>query len=385
MMKKKVLIGVGWAVALITALVVIRITNIEQRASNAEVLEETVDPVVSQASRQPDVEDIRRDGGDTGQGLQEAGTTEGRTGKFNSLELSDPVKSLSGLDGKEHNYPELMQAIAALGYNLSAADVAALREMLMFPNSRFPKMRPIEVNAVKNDVLDMLLRQKELSEGLGLQMVGMAENSANDPVWRDYCVQFMEPFYERASGKLAAKNAKNYEKEDSETSVSSSAAGGEKLSDELTAVHDAMFSALDERSATIAGTALIGLELLSRSHEEFDRERIVKKAIEMALDERASSSVRLTALRLPAVVENKGLSNTEQGTSNVEVAKTARTLAQTGETVLLRSAAIVTLGEVGSAEDRELLESFTFAENKQIAEASRLALKKMDARELDKN
>jgi len=47
----------------------------------------------------------------------------------------------------------------------------------------------------------------------------------------------------------------------------------------------------------------------------------------------------------------------------------------------MRSAAIVTLGEVGSEVDRELLESFAMDGNRQIAEAARLALAKLDAPE----
>ncbi|MDF7802198.1 hypothetical protein P4C99_22195, partial [Pontiellaceae bacterium B1224] len=136
-----------------------------------------------------------------------------------------------------------------------------------------------------------------------------------------------------------------------------------------------MFQALEERDSTIAGTSLIGLELLSRTHDEFDREVIVNKASEIAADEAASSASRMTALRLSA-----GMSNNEQGVSNVEVAETARSLAQTGETVLLRSAAIVTLGEVGTSDDRELLESYLLADNRQIAGAAKMALDKMDAR-----
>ena len=50
-----------------------------------------------------------------------------------------------------------------------------------------------------------------------------------------------------------------------------------------------------------------------------------------------------------------------------------------GETVLLRSSAIVTLGEIGSPADRELLESYVLAENRQIAAAAKMALTKMDA------
>ena len=57
-------------------------------------------------------------------------------------------------------------------------------------------------------------------------------------------------------------------------------------------------------------------------------------------------------------------------------------MAQTGETMLMRSAAVVTLGETGGPEDRELIESFTFDNDRQIAAAAKLALEKMDARGL---
>jgi hypothetical protein len=287
-------------------------------------------------------------------------------------ELSEAVKTLLGLDGKEHNYPELLAAIRMLGKDLSAADVAALRELLTFPNDRFPKMRPIEVNAVKNDVLDRLLKQTELSEGLGLQMAEMASDSGNDPVWRDYCIQFMAPFYERAVTErgLTTKGTKDTKNNNpSQKSLEQKSVSSVKSVDELSAVREAMFSSLNKRSETLAGTALIGLELLSRTHDEFDREEILKKSVEIAADESASSAARLTALRMVAMTENS-----ESG------AAAARSLAQTGETVLLRSAAITTLGEVGSSRDRELLDTFALSENKQIAAAARMAIQKMEAR-----
>ncbi|MCF7818302.1 MAG: HEAT repeat domain-containing protein [Kiritimatiellales bacterium] len=286
--------------------------------------------------------------------------------------LSTPVKALIGKDGKLHNYPELLAAINELGYEIASADVATLMEMLNFPNDRFPEgMRPIEINAVKNDVLDKLLRQKSLPEGLGLQMVEMARNAENDPVWRDYCVQFMEPFYDRAVSEInsTTESAEERGGETSATSASSSAAGGENAFDELTAIHNAMFAALDERGSTLAGTALIGLENLSRTHDEFDRKIIIAKAAEIASDEMASTESRMTALRLAAMCEG-----------NEGAVGAARSLAQTGETVLLRSAAIVTLGEIGTPDDRELLESYLLDGNKQIADAAQMALAKMDSR-----
>lgn len=131
----------------------------------------------------------------------------GQTGTSAPLDISDAVKALVGLDGKKHNYPSLLAAINKLDYEISAVDVAALMEMLNFPNDRFPeKMRSIEVNAVKNDVLDKLLRQKELPKGLGLQMVEMADNPENDPVWRDYCTQFLPVAWERIDAEYRISN-----------------------------------------------------------------------------------------------------------------------------------------------------------------------------------
>ncbi|MBN2704302.1 MAG: hypothetical protein JXR23_08835 [Pontiellaceae bacterium] len=132
-----------------------------------------------------------------------------------------------------------------------------------------------------------------------------------------------------------------------------------------------MFAALDARDETIAGTALIGLELLSRSHSEFDRDMILDKASQIAANESVSNESRLTALRMSALTGG-----------DKTTADTPRLLAQTGETMLMRSAAVVTLGETGSTEDRELLESYTLSEDRQLAGAAELALEKMDARNL---
>ncbi len=307
---------------------------------------------------------------------------------YSAENLSDAVKALLGLAGEKQNYNSLEDAIAKLSKDLSADDVAALRDMLTWPNDKFPEgMRPIEINAVKNDMLDRLLRQNSLPEGIGLQMVEMASNPENDPVWRDYCVQFMSPFYERSATErvLTTESSEEHNGMASNTSESSSAAGGENEVDELAAVREAMFAALDERDSTIAGTSLIGLELLSRTHDEFDRESIVSSALDIASDESAASASRMTALRLAAGLTTQpspaATAGKQEDTEYAEnTASTARLLAQTGETVLLRSAAIVTLGETGSATDRELLESYTMSEDKQIAHAAHLALQKMDAR-----
>ncbi|MBN2685380.1 MAG: hypothetical protein JXR40_08885 [Pontiellaceae bacterium] len=275
--------------------------------------------------------------------------------------LSAPVLALLGLDGKLHDYNSMLSAIAMLPKgNIAAADVAALRDMLTWPNDQFPEgMREIEINSIKNDVLDRLLRQKELPEALGYQLVDMFADTESDPVWRDYCVQLMSPLYERLTTEYT-EYTEGQESNQSEESV-----------DELNAVRETMFAALDEREGAISGTALIGVELLSRTHGEFDRDMILDKASKIAANEAVSNESRLTALRLTSVAG-----------ADESTADTARNLAQTGEAAYLRSAAIVTLGETGTPEDRELLESFTFDDDRQIAAAAELALQKMDARDL---
>ncbi|MBN2704301.1 MAG: hypothetical protein JXR23_08830 [Pontiellaceae bacterium] len=149
---------------------------------------------------------------------------------YSEEELSDPVLVLLGLDGKLHDYNSLLSAIAMLAKgNIAADDVAALRDMLTWPNDQFPEgMREIEINSIKNDVLDRLLRQKELPETMGYQLVDMFSDTESDPVWRDYCVQFMSPYYERAASELylTTEGTEAQRGLASNTSVSSSEAGG---------------------------------------------------------------------------------------------------------------------------------------------------------------
>jgi hypothetical protein len=332
--------------AIIGAVVAIAILVLVRMNQEHKTSEET--------TRQSVANEKRNSQGNSAAGILSRGSNSGQEFTYTEELLSDAVKALLGLDAKEHNYNSLKDAISELSNSLSADDVAALRTLLHWPNDQFPEqMRGIEVNAVKNDVLDRLLRQNTLPENMGEQMVEMASSSDNDPVWRDYCIQFMSPFYERVS-------AENREAGSSESEQSVA---------ERASVREAMFSALDEREGTLAGTSLIGLELLSRTHENFDRTAIIEAASEIAADESASAESRLTALRLSS------LTGADEST-----AQTARNLAQTGETVQLRSAAIVTLGEAGSDEDRELLESFATSDNRQIVMAAEMALKKMDAR-----
>ena len=306
-------------------------------------------------------------------------------------QLSAPVRALIN-PAEAGRYSELLADVHALNLELTQSDTEALMDLLTWPNERFPqKMRAVEINAIKNDILNKLLRQEILPEGIGSLLVEMAADSENDPVWRDYCIQFMQPYYERVAAESMEHGAGR-----SGGTQATATSGSEAVAppDDLGAVREAMFSALNERDGTLAGTSLIGLENLSRTHDEFDRNLIASSAVEIAADETASAESRLTALRLAADfttedtelrrgtqkanAENSESSSLAGGEYNSAVAEAARVLAQTGETVYLRSAAIVTLGQVGSADDRELIESYLLDDNRQIAMAAAMALEEMD-------
>ena len=257
-----------------------------------------------------------------------------------------PVTRLLVNPNKKVSYSSMQKAIQNLPKKLAPADVVALRHLLNQPTEAFPKrLRPIEVNSIKNDILDKLLRQKTLPSGIGQQLADMSKNRKNDPVWRDYSIQYMPQYYERATQDPSIRE------------------------EERTQIREALIAALDERDGTLAGTALIALELLSKKDQTFNRKIILETGVDIANDETASTSSRLTALRVTA----------KEGDPNA-IIDTARTLAQTGETVLLRSAALVTLGEIGNSNDQELIESYLQSDNKQIVAAAKIALTKLKKR-----
>lgn len=261
------------------------------------------------------------------------------------LVLSDAVKELLST-----NLPFAVRAgiIQKLSRDLSADDVAALRSFLNISASDYPNLKPIALNSLKNDILDVLLDQRQLPEGLGKQIAEMFNNPSADYMWREYCLQYMAPYIERQIKDGAVQNAG----QDDPRQI------------EMTAVTGALFSALDDRKEDLAGTALLGLDRLAKKHEQFERKAVMTKAVEIAGDTGASARCRLTAMRVASAEGVK------------DVLPIARELAQNGETDLLRSAAITTLGDFGTPEDIELLKTLSSFPNRQIASAAQAALKR---------
>ncbi len=273
--------------------------------------------------------------------------------RLGEVKPSPHVLVLIGASGDKSDYKTRAKALKELTRNLSEDDAVALTAFLEFRASENTELKPLYFNSLKNDALDTLLRQTDIQEGVGTHLARMVADEKHDEIWRDYCIQYMAPYYKE---RWSANDA---------------AAAGAEPDVEQEAIHAAYAEALTHTENTFAGTALLGMEDLSRTFPEFDKEAIGAKAEALVANDDACEAVRITSLSMAAMM----------GRTNA--LPSARMLAQTGETVTLRMAAVAALGSLGGTEDRELLASLQQDSEERIRKIAETALTKLDARKTD--
>ncbi len=287
--------------------------------------------------------------------------------ELEDLDISKPVRAVIGADGAAANRRERRDALQKLTRQLSPDDVAALRAFLHARFADQEELRLLSFNGIKNDALDVLLRQDELPEGLGGQLVEMYRDDQHDDVWRDYCVQYFAGYYERrwpSPGRRRgpAPLPKPGERQAVDPSP------GTLENPERQDIEAAYWEAVSEKDKTIAGTALMAIERLSRVRSEFDRDKIGAAAVDLASDDQCLEGSRITALRVCGLMGRK------------EVLPAARIVSQTGETTMLRMAAIATLGDLGEEHDIDLVETMAASSEKRIATVAESALQRLKKR-----
>jgi hypothetical protein len=223
------------------------------------------------------------------------------------------------------HYTARMAALQRLPQILSTNDATALVQWLTNPYDPACGLTSQEYNGLKNAAADLLLRQPEVPPAWVSSFATMFRDASYDPVWRDYCLQYLAIGQERVFGRTEPE------------AVTTQALALEVLRE-----------ATSQRTASFAGTALLGLQAIARRNPEvMPTSEVATLATAVAKDDRSSEPCRITALRVAAL----------QGAK--EVLPVARELAQTGETEMLRMVAIVSIGELGSAADQELLDALT--------------------------
>jgi len=229
------------------------------------------------------------------------------------------IKTLLGLPGVPADYRSRSAALRTLTCCLPADEIALLLTFLETPFSASQGLRPVELNSLKSDVLGVLLSQDQPVTNLGVRVVATYLNLAHDDIWRDYCLQYLADCYEAVPSETAPDTPR----------------------DKITTAY---WDAAAQSGKTFAGTALIGLETLSKKYPEIDREKVGLVAVALADDESTCEATRITALRLCGKMKR------------AEALESARIVAQTGKTIPLRMAAIATLGDLGELQDLEYLQ-----------------------------
>ena len=257
-----------------------------------------------------------------------------------------PMAVICGQVEGQRDYNTRALALRQLTRELHSNDVQVLRQFLDVRARDQSDMNERQFNSIKNEVLDALVRQDQMPEKLGMDLVRMYRDEKNDDVWRDYCLQFMTTYWNRM--QVMPENT-NWTAERPE-------------------LIKAYWDAISEKQGGIAGTALIGLELLSQKAPEFNRQEVEQAAVTLASDEACGPATRLTALRLCGQLGRQ------------EALAPARVLAQTADNVPLQMAAIATVGDLGGVQDAELLASLAGSTDKRIQTVAAAAQKKLAAR-----
>jgi len=256
--------------------------------------------------------------------------------------LSAPVESETAIPHRiapifgenGENYLVRLEAIRQLGRNLSDEETDALYDFL-HREAGEDALSADKLNALKNEVVNVLKRQRRHPGKLIRHLVELYRDKAQHPVWRDYCIQHLGTLFAAAQGE---------QKE---------------------AVTDILWSATDEKKSGMAGTALIALTN-NRDDLALDAQQIADKALAIAQDGTYSPAARMTAIQICAKLEDR------------RILPVARAIAQGSGSVALRASAIGAIGLVGGGSDVERIRRYARSSDIRLRTAAGVALERLE-------
>ncbi|MDT8392059.1 MAG: hypothetical protein RRC34_16275 [Lentisphaeria bacterium] len=244
------------------------------------------------------------------------------------------VLTLIVTPGATDAFPARLDAARRLGENLSPQTIHILCKFLDRPANR-DTIAPGELNALKNDVLDILVRQSRMPADLGYHLIKMCNDEGHDAVWRDYCIQFLRVCHQRA-----------------------------RTHKEQADIEKTLWAATD-KNWSISGTALISLELLK---DAVDQQKVVARGFAIASDDTFTTAARMTALQICANAGHK------------DILPVARNLAASNDSVPLRVAAIGAIGLLGEESDLKNLTLWGSSSDVRLKAASKAAMERIQGK-----
>lgn len=248
---------------------------------------------------------------------------------------SNPVRidCLAGLDEHAASPSRRQAALARLTFPLDAQDLRRVLDWLADPSD---PLAPMAAAALRNDAVNRLMAGMPVSDALAETLMTAQADPLHSAIWRDYCLQHL--------GSLLPALAP----------------------DKASRARALLWSALDDRSGAIAGTALIALH--RNLGEGVPAGRLMDRAADIATDPSRGGGSRATALRLLAEHEDPRAR-----------APALEALAQSRD-VVLRMAAMATIADLGRPDDRSILESYETNPVPTLRMAALASIRRMDQR-----
>jgi len=212
---------------------------------------------------------------------------------------------------EETGYLPRLKAIHQLGKDLQPGQLEALYDFL-YTKLEKQGLPSLEFNALKNDIVIVLMKQRIRQNALAGHLVKMYNDKSFDSVWRDYCIQFMGQWYEYSNA------------------------------DDMEQIRKALSAALTEKQSSISGTALNALKDLAKK-KFVDRKEISNIAYNMLSDKDQSDLNKTTALQVCVSLDDR------------RALPAAREIVGNSRNVTLKMSAIAVLGAFGDRSDLEQL------------------------------
>lgn len=193
---------------------------------------------------------------------------------------SAPLKSKASPVGMERvglilnstgsaSFADRVRAIRTLSTKLTSTEIDAFARYLRTPTGNAQNSdEENQENWLRNQMLDALAQQADVPPGPANLLVAVYQDRTQDPVMRDYAVQYMAAVF----GQVSVEGQTN--------------------------LGNALWQATGETDSSIAGTALLALLTISKTNPTVDTGRLADTAVNLATDDQTGELARITAVQV---------------------------------------------------------------------------------------
>ena len=231
--------------------------------------------------------------------------------------ISDSVHCLATANGHFVSASERREALREISHSLNEREIAEITNFLNASGAQLQGLTLAERLALKNDALDLLLRQPVTVSGLGAFLKDMLEDPMQPQGWRDYCIQGLQSQYAKSQDMTSQQ---------------------ERSREQALILNTFESVFRDPEKAGFRGTVLRGIDSLSRDFSGITEPAGLDSKIRSVIGDIASNDAPslMTALRMYSA---HGLTGEEERIADI---------ALTGSTPLLRKVAQHTLEELNA-------------------------------------